>query len=230
MLFGRKIPMQDGAVRAAFALCFFLFFALATPALADTDDIIAPSDPTHPAVDSGWQAGTCKDEPDPVDEPCSIATPDLFFDTAAAHPNFGFTQFIIKHGPPPGEAPVDELKTVRVDLPVGLSVNPGATPRCKLSVFEAGACGCPLESKVGESFVTAAGPAGADRPGGRRHPGPRLQRRTETGGGSPLRARTRRQRSLPRRRRRLDRQLPRGIHDPRPRRAAGRSRWSSSGC
>jgi hypothetical protein len=151
--------MGTGAARAALITCLFcafLWLAAAAPALADTDDIIAPSDPTHPAVDSGWQAGTCKAEP------CSIATPDLFFETAGAHPNFGFTQFIIKHGPPPGEAPVGELKTVRVDLPVGLSVNPGATPRCKRSQFESDTC--PIGSEVGESLVTAAGPLGPIAP------------------------------------------------------------------
>ena len=140
--------------------CVAALFA-APLARAHTADIIAPSDPTHPSVDSGWQAGTCNAEPPELGaELCSIATPDQFFDTAGAHPNWGFTQFIIKHGPPPGEAPVGELKTVRVDLPVGLSVNPGATVRCKLSVFEAGAGGCPAGSKVGESLVTAAGPLG----------------------------------------------------------------------
>lgn len=147
--------MRDRAVPAAFAFCLCLFLVLtaAPAALADTGDIIAPSDVTHPSVNSGWQAGTCKEEP--PSEPCSIATPDLFFETAGAHPNFGFTQFIIKNEPP-GETPVDELKTVRVDLPVGLSVNPGATPRCKLSTFEAGAAGCPPKSKVGVSQVTVS--------------------------------------------------------------------------
>jgi len=150
--------MQNVAVRTGWlsCLCLFLMLAAAPAALADTGDIIAPSDVTHPEVDSGWQAGTCKADP------CSIATPSLFFETAGAHPNFGFTQFIIKHGPPPGEAPVGELKTVRVDLPVGLSVNPGATPRCERSEFEADTC--PPESKVGESFVTAAGPLGPIAP------------------------------------------------------------------
>src|SRR6187455_2023843 len=156
MLLGRKNPMQDSAARhAVLALCLCFFFAGVSPALADTDDIIAPSDPAHPSVDSGWQAGTC--EAEPVGEPCSIATPELFFETAGAHPNFGFTQFIIKNEPP-GETPVDELKTVRVDLPVGLSVNPGATPRCKLEVFEAGASGCPPLSEVGKSQVTVSLP------------------------------------------------------------------------
>ena len=153
------------ALRTVFVFCL-LALALPASALADTDDIIAPSDITHPSVDSGWQAGTCNEEA-PYDagaDTCSIATPDQFFDLAGAHPNWGFTQFIIKHGPPPGEAPVGELKTVRVDLPVGLSVNPSATERCKLAVFKAGAGGCPPESQVGESFVTAAGPLGPIAP------------------------------------------------------------------
>jgi len=147
--------MRDRAVSAALAICLCLFLPMiaAGAALADTGDIIAPSDVTHPSVESGWQAGTCKDEP--PSEPCSIATPNLFFETAGAHPNFGFTQFIIKNGPP-GKTPVGELKTVRVDLPVGLSVNPGATPRCKLSTFQAGASGCPPESEVGVSQVTVS--------------------------------------------------------------------------
>jgi hypothetical protein len=140
--------------------CFsaLLWLAAVAPAMADTGDIIAPSDPTHPSVDSGWQAGTCKAEPpDPGAALCSIATPDQFFDTAGAHPNWGFTQFIIKNEPP-GETPVDELKTVRVDLPAGLSVNPGATVRCKATVFAAGASGCPPGSEVGKSQVTASLP------------------------------------------------------------------------
>jgi hypothetical protein len=149
--------MRERAARAAFVFCLCLFVSVTAvaAAVADTGDIIAPSDVTHPSVDSGWQAGTCKAEP--AGEPCSIATPELFFETAGAHPNFGFTQFIIKHEAP-GETPVDELKTVRVDLPVGLSVNPGATPRCKLSTFEAGASGCPEKSKVGVSQVTVSLP------------------------------------------------------------------------
>lgn len=136
--------------------------ALLAPALAaaNTEEIIAPSDPEHPTVNSGWQAGTCKEEPPESTNFCSVGTPEQFFEQAAGHPNWGFTQFIVKHGPPPMEAPVGELKTIRVDLPVGLSVNPGATVQCELIVFKAGASGCPPKSAVGESFVTAAGPLG----------------------------------------------------------------------
>jgi hypothetical protein len=124
-------------------------------AQADTGDIIAPSDLAHPAVDSGWQAGTCKKEPPEVSDYCSIETPDLFFEQAGGHPNWGFTQFIIKHTTEALlEKPVGELKTVRVELPVGLSVNPGATPRCTQAEFESETC--PL-AKVGRSEVWVSG-------------------------------------------------------------------------
>ena len=42
--------------------------------------------------------------------------------------------------------PGRRLKDVRVDLPVGLSVNPQATPQCPLATFEANALGCPPTS------------------------------------------------------------------------------------
>ena len=129
-------------------------FAYAPPAgYASTDDIIAPSDPDDPQVDSGWQAGTCKSET----PECHVKSPKAqFFETAAGHPQFGFTQFIIKHTTEgPLEKPAGELKTVRVDLPVGLSVNPGATKQCPLETFKADPLLC-AGSEVGVSKVTAA--------------------------------------------------------------------------
>jgi hypothetical protein len=133
-------------------------------AQAKTEDIIAPSDPLNPQVDSGWQAGTCKQEPPETAALCSVETPDQFFKKAAGHPKWGFTQFIVKHtteqvGPVTLEKPVGEVGTIRVDLPVGLSVNPGATEQCPLEVFESGAENCLAgfpNSKVGESQVTAS--------------------------------------------------------------------------
>ncbi|HET7121676.1 MAG TPA: hypothetical protein VFI17_10590 [Solirubrobacterales bacterium] len=126
-----------------------ILLAIGSSAAADTGNIIAPSDTAHPAVDSGWQAGTCNAEP------CSIATPDRFFETAGAHPQWGFTQFIIRHTTAgPLETPEGELKTVRVELPAGLSVNPGATIRCTQAQFDAETC--PLASKVGRSEVWVA--------------------------------------------------------------------------
>jgi len=139
--------------------------ALASSASAKTEDIIAPSDPHAPTVNSGWQAGTCTEEPPESAEFCSVDTPDQFFETAAGHPKWGFTQFIVKHTTVgPLETPVGEVATIRVDLPVGLSVNPGATERCPLATFQAGASGCPSGSSgkvgegsiVGESLVTTS--------------------------------------------------------------------------
>jgi hypothetical protein len=134
--------------------------AAASPALAKTEDIIAPSNALEPKVDSGWQAGTCKEEPPESAKLCSVDTAGQFFKQAAGHPKWGFTQFIVKHtGPPPLEKPVGEVATVRVDLPVGLSVNPGATEQCPLAVFESGAENCLTTfpgSKVGESQVTTS--------------------------------------------------------------------------
>ena len=141
---------------------------LAIPAVAgaDTATVIAPSNPHEPKVDSGWQAGTCKKEPAITDPTaadfCNVESNpgEYFFEEAAAHPNFGFTQFIVAHEPvlglPGTEEPTNELEYVRVELPVGLSVNPGATERCPIATFEAGAGGCPAGSKVGESGVTTS--------------------------------------------------------------------------
>lgn len=150
-----------GAVIAGLAVAGMLLLGAAA-ALGDTGDIVAPTDPENPKVDSGWQAGTCNNEPPEAGGTaakfCSIETKDQFFEQAAGHPQFGFTQIIVKHEPP-GESPVGELKTVRVDLPVGLSVNPQATPQCKQEDFEAKPAPlCSPESIVGKSLVTAALP------------------------------------------------------------------------
>ncbi len=117
---------------------------------ADTAGIIAPQHHPHTPAD-GWQAGTCI-----TDTPtCTVITADKFFKNAAGHPQVGFTQFTVRNeagtlGP---EAPIGELKTVRVDLPVGLSVNPQATPQCA-NVSDPGSC--PGNTQVGESEVTAS--------------------------------------------------------------------------
>jgi hypothetical protein len=135
------------AVAAALALCLS-----ASAALSSTGDIIAPQNP-KPQVTDGWQAGTCKsDAPE-----CNVDSPKAqFFETAAGHPEAGFTQFIVKHITEGLlQKPDGELKTIRVDLPVGLSVNPGATPQCKLTTFEESPLLC-AGSEVGVSKVTAA--------------------------------------------------------------------------
>jgi hypothetical protein len=126
-------------IGAALALLF------AAPAARAVDIVEAQHDP--PNAEDGWQAATCT-----IDTPqCSPETPSQFFTQAAGHPGIGFTQIIVKHE---GTTPVGELKTVRVDLPVGLSVNPQATPQCSLAEFEAETCN--PTTKVGESQVTVS--------------------------------------------------------------------------
>jgi hypothetical protein len=170
MLFWRRDTAPGGAGIIFFSICagmaLVLVLVFLPPlAAADTAAVIAPSNPHEPKVDSGWQAGTCVQEP-PITDPtasdfCNVESDpaEFFFEEAAAHPNFGFTQFIVAHKPGAlGEVPTNDLAYVRVELPVGLSVNPGATERCPIAIFEAGASGCPAGSKVGESGVTASEP------------------------------------------------------------------------
>ncbi|MFL5897013.1 MAG: hypothetical protein ACJ76D_00895 [Solirubrobacterales bacterium] len=114
-----------------------------------------PFAPQHnpPQNEDGWQAGTCTDpECAPQDPPAA------FYETAAGHPPFGITQFIIKHTTEViHEEPEVDLKTLRVDLPVGLSVNPGATPQCELEPGQhPDATTCPATSLVGESRITVS--------------------------------------------------------------------------
>ncbi len=125
-----------------------VFLALAAAAPAGAVDIIEGKPET---VEAGWQAGTCTTD---VPE-CSVDTPDQFSKQAASHPKDGFTQIIVKHS---GlfETPSGNLKTVLVDLPQGLSVNPQATPQCELENGKFPAGGCPGNAQVGYSNVTAA--------------------------------------------------------------------------
>lgn len=135
--------------------------ALSPAAAADTVDIIAPQN-NPPSAEDGWQAGTCTTD---VPTECTPQTPGQFYTQAAGHPNVGLTQFIVKNEPfevlglpvPGTEDPVGTLKALRVDLPVGLSVNPQATPRCELASFQAEQCAVSAPgSLVGTSAVTAS--------------------------------------------------------------------------
>ncbi|MDX6622747.1 MAG: hypothetical protein QOE75_679 [Solirubrobacterales bacterium] len=122
---------------------------LAAPAQAA--DIIAPQSETAAA---GWQAATCKTG---TDLTCSPATKEQFFTQAAGHPGVGFTQFIVKNTPGPfgNETPIGNVRTLLVDLPPGLSVNPQATPQCELAAGQSPAT-CPPDTAVGTSLLTAA--------------------------------------------------------------------------
>jgi hypothetical protein len=148
-------------VRSRFALIGLLAAVvalfLAAPAPA-AEVVFVPQDNSKPTPADGWQAGTCKDDPPAPIGPCSVATPSLFFETAAGHPPVGFTQFIVRHEEAdflpgdPHEEPLVDMKDLRVDLPVGLSVNPGATPRCAAAQPK----DCAAESQVGVSQVTVS--------------------------------------------------------------------------
>src|SRR5215207_5176153 len=131
-----------------------VLFALTLAPAAGAVDIIESQDPESPQM--GWQAGTCTtDLPE-----CSNLTPGQFFTQAAGHPPVGFTQIITKHAPgivPGSEVPVGNLKTILVDLPVGLSVNPQATPQCQLAAG-ASPTTCPLDTQVGTSSLSAVNP------------------------------------------------------------------------
>jgi hypothetical protein len=139
---------------ALLAVCFSVLLALLpVAAQADTTDIIQPQIPEN--FDSGFQAGTCTSEtgggPPPAGPPlerCSVETPTLFFKTAAGHPPIGFTQYTIEHEPYsepvagkfraeiPPTLEEHTIKTLRTDLPPGLTVNPEATEgRCPLTDF-----------------------------------------------------------------------------------------------
>jgi hypothetical protein len=102
-------------------------------------------------VEAGWQAGTCTDE---IPQPCSVATPNQFFTQAAGHPHVGFTQIIVKHSQDLAQNPVGHIKTVLVDLPQGMSVNPEATPKCELVNGKFPPGGCLPDTQVGYSEVT----------------------------------------------------------------------------
>jgi hypothetical protein len=146
---GMARPVGLAALTAA--LFVLAFCASAT---ADTQDIIQPVTPE--SFDSGFQAGTCTADAEaglppegPPPKRCSVETPGLFFKTAAGHPPIGFTQYIIEHAPytlipgPGFLAPIPgedikehTIRTLRSDLPPGLTVNPEATEgRCSLADF-----------------------------------------------------------------------------------------------
>lgn len=127
-----------------------VLLALAAAAPAGAVDIIEGKPET---VEAGWQAGTCTtDTPE-----CSVDTPKQFSTQAGSHPGAGFTQIIVKHNS--SNVPVGDLRTVLVDLPQGLSINPQATPQCPLEGGKLPALGCNVTtpgSQVGNSLVTVS--------------------------------------------------------------------------
>jgi hypothetical protein len=135
----------------------------ATPAPAAAVDIIESQQPNGfpEAEGAGFQAGTC------TIDPCSAKTPERFFTQAAGHPPAAFTQIIAKHPNEPGERPipVGNLKTILVDLPVGLSVNPQSIPQCQLQGGRIPPGGCPANTQVGVNNIVLIGEGSASAEG-----------------------------------------------------------------
>lgn len=122
---------------------------------AKAGEVVFSPQNNPPNSADGWQAGTCKISSCAPDSEPKAA---FFFEQAAGHPTFGITQFIVRHKTEvTHEEPEVDMKTIRVDLPVGLSVNPGATPQCEVGAGQhPDATTCPPTSKVGESLVTVS--------------------------------------------------------------------------
>ena len=128
-------------------------------AQADTGDIIQEQH-SPPTAEDGWQAGTCWE--DEITNQCSPESDiSQFFRIAAGHPPIGFTQYIVKQEEfAPGLfRPIGPVKTIHVDLPPGLTVNPQATAQCTQAEFDTPVGptelpGCPAASQVGEERLT----------------------------------------------------------------------------
>jgi hypothetical protein len=115
---------------------------------AQAGEVVFSPQHNPPDASDGWQAGTCNTPTCAPDSPKAE-----FYETAAGHPPFGITQFIVRHKTELlHEEPEVDMKTLRVDLPVGLSVNPGAVPQCDVAHPNE----CPPNTKVGESIVTVS--------------------------------------------------------------------------
>lgn len=99
-----------------------------------------------------WEAGTC------YTTTCEDkGSHSEFYTQAAGHPPYGITDFrFASKKLALLEIPEGHVKDVRVDLPVGLAVNPEAVPTCSQAQIEVSAC--PPESQVGvDEAVGAAG-------------------------------------------------------------------------
>jgi hypothetical protein len=120
--------------------------ALLTAPLAlatESANIIEPQNSPATAED-GWQSANCTEDQPTPGEFCSPETPGLYFKQAGGHPQTGFTQYTIAHEVivPGVVEPLVEpqasrtIKTLHVELPAGLTVNPLATERCTLAEFQ----------------------------------------------------------------------------------------------
>ena len=186
-----------------------------------------PATRTNPQVDSGWQAGTCTEEP-PESTAALLgrhAGPVLRTRGRASamglHPVHRQTQRNLRNR--------CRRKTGRrTARPSASTCRSGsASTRARPTAARwrpskpAPAAARPVARSAESAVTAAAPPLGVPMP-----PVPGVTKVAvynvdpAEGRAGPLRARTGRQRSLPRSRRRLGRRLPRGVHDRRPESAA----------
>ncbi|MES1171256.1 MAG: hypothetical protein ABUL56_02735, partial [Actinomycetota bacterium] len=105
---------------------------------------------------SKFDAGTCTMNTEPAPQCTRDSDPAFWYSLAGGHPQWGITDFAFNTT---GllQTPDGNVKDVHVDLPVGLSVNPEATPKCTTAQLEAQAC--PPDSAVGTNYITTVSAA-----------------------------------------------------------------------
>jgi hypothetical protein len=130
-----------------------------------------------------WEAVTCKTDASAPGlgnwaangAPCLDSSPtSQFYTQAAGHPNFGITAFLMNQTGAFPNLPDGFLKQIKVELPVGLGVNPEATPKCtEKQLSEVVSAGPPLATKcttevpqslVGVDYFTSFSKGGAGEP------------------------------------------------------------------
>lgn len=121
-------------------------------AAAITTCAMAPSTAGAAFGVAKFDAGTCTKNTEPAPECTRDSDPSFWYAQAGGHPPFGITDFEFNTT---GllSMPDGNVKDVHVDLPVGLSVNPEATPKCPTAQLEANAC--PADSAVGTNYIVA---------------------------------------------------------------------------
>lgn len=126
-----------------------------------------------------FESGTCTENGQATAaEECTYKTESKFYTKAAGHPPFGITFFEFNSSEVPGfmgfpgqKAPDGNVKNIRTDLPLGLSVNPQATKsQCTMEEFgeiqiEEGVFTkpeCEEDTKVGTNVLTVTLEAAPD--------------------------------------------------------------------
>ena len=188
--------------------------ALAAPALLRsraspraTADIIAPSDPHAPTVDSGWQAGTCNEEPPPkAADFCSVAHPRPILRRRRRPPELRLHPVHRRSTRRRACSEASNSRSANWTTSGSSSRSGSASTRAPPSAARSRPSKrAPAAARHGSKVGEAASPPRPPllvpiRPPGRSPRSPSTTSIPPARAGGPLRPRTRRQRSLPRRR------------------------------